>query len=150
MAATAAWADAVIKLSRGGYDGRGVFMVDDAEAGARLATELTASGIPLLIEPRLAFDMELAVIVARRPDGETVTYDPVATVQVDGQCRQVVAPAGVSGSLVAEARAIGTAVAEALDVVGLVAVELAACGLRASSCSAPGSTAPRSKGRRRG
>ena len=123
-AALEQWPDAVIKLSRGGYDGRGVFMVDDAEAGARLATELTASGIPLLIEPRLAFDMELAVIVARRPDGETVTYDPVATVQVDGQCRQVVAPAGVSGSLVAEARAIGTAVAEALDVVGLVAVEL--------------------------
>lgn len=118
------WPNAVIKLSRGGYDGRGVFMVDDVQAGAHLAAELTASGTPLLIEPRLDFDMELAVIVARRPGGEAVTYDPVATVQVDGQCRQVVAPAGVSDGLVGEAQAIGAAVADALDVVGLVAVEL--------------------------
>lgn len=124
MAGLERWPDAVIKLSRGGYDGRGVFMVDDAEAGARLAAELTAFGTPLLIEPRLDFDMELAVIVARRPGGHAVIYDPVATVQVDGQCRQVVAPSGVSAELVGEAQAIGAAVAEALDVVGLVAVEL--------------------------
>ncbi len=118
------WPDAVIKLSRGGYDGRGVFMVDDRAAGERLAEELAATGTPLLVEPRLGFDMELAVIVARRPGGEAVTYDPVATVQVDGQCRQVVAPAGVSEGLVGQAQTIGTRVAEALDVVGLVAVEL--------------------------
>lgn len=119
-----AWPDAVIKLSRGGYDGRGVFMVDGPEEGRRLADELTAGDTPLLIEPRLAFDLELAVIVARRPGGEHVTYDPVATVQVEGQCRQVVAPAPIPPELAAEAQAIAGAVAEALDVVGLVAVEL--------------------------
>lgn len=128
LAALERWPDAVIKLSRGGYDGRGVFMVDDRQTGARLAEELTATGTPLLIEPRLDFDMELAVIVARRPGGEAVTYDPVATVQVDGQCRQVVAPAGVSADLVEEAQTIGARVAEALDVVGLVAVELFVVG----------------------
>ena len=89
-----------------------------------MAEELTATGTPLLIEPRLDFDMELAVIVARRPGGDAVTYDPVATVQVDGQCRQVVAPSGVSVGLVDRAQRIGAQVAEALDVVGLVAVEL--------------------------
>ncbi|MEM7288515.1 MAG: 5-(carboxyamino)imidazole ribonucleotide synthase [Actinomycetota bacterium] len=124
MAALERWPDAVVKLSRGGYDGRGVFMVDGADAGRRLAEDLTATGTPLLVEPRLDFDMELAVIVARRPGGDAVTYDPVATIQVDGQCRQVVAPAAVSSDLVAEAQSIGAQVAEALDVVGLVAVEL--------------------------
>lgn len=132
VAALGTWPDAVIKLSRGGYDGRGVFMVDDPAAGAALAAELTATGTPLLIEPRLDFDTELAVIVARRPDGEAVVYDPVETIQVDGQCRQVTAPATVDDALAADARALAANVAEALDVVGLVAVELFVVGGRIS------------------
>lgn len=118
------WPDAVIKLSRGGYDGRGVFMVNDAETGQRLASELTAAGTPLLVEPRLRFEGELAVIVARRPGGEAVVYDPVATIQVDGQCRQVICPAPIPDDLAERGRAIASDVAVALDVVGLVAVEL--------------------------
>jgi 5-(carboxyamino)imidazole ribonucleotide synthase len=127
-AALRQWPDAVIKLSRGGYDGRGVFMVDDPAAGERLASELTATATPLLIEPRLDFDAELAVIAARRPSGETVVYDPVTTHQVDGQCRQVSAPAGVSAALADGARDLAHRLAEALDVVGLVAVELFVVG----------------------
>ncbi len=118
------WSDAVIKLSRGGYDGRGVFMVSGVAEAERVATEVLAAGVPLLVEPRLAFDAEAAVIVARRPAGETVVYDPVVTTQIDGQCRQVVAPSGLGLDLDARARTMGLAVAEALDVVGLVAVEL--------------------------
>ncbi len=124
LAALDVWPDAVIKLSRGGYDGRGVFMVDTPEDGHHLADELGAQDVPLLIEPRLAFDSELAVIVARRPGGESVVYEPVETIQVDGQCRQVVAPAPVSPELVVASQSIALAVAEALNVVGLVAVEL--------------------------
>jgi len=122
--AVAEWPDAVLKLSRGGYDGRGVFMVSGVDEARAVAGEVLAAGTPLLVEPRLAFDAEAAVIVARRPDGETVVYDPVVTTQVDGQCRQVLAPSGLGADLDAQARAMGVRVAQALDVAGLVAVEL--------------------------
>ena len=123
MAALTRWPNAVVKLSRGGYDGRGVFMVDDAESARSLAVDLVASGIPLLIEPRLAFDAEVAVIVVRPPDGETIAYDPVTTVQVDGQCRSVFAPALVECNVAARAQRLAADVARAIDAVGLVAVE---------------------------
>lgn len=118
------WPSAVLKLSRGGYDGRGVFMVDDAAAGRALGRTLLDDGHRLLVEPRLAFTSEAAVIVARRPGGDCVTYDPVRTVQIDGQCRQVVAPAGLPVELASEARTIAVRAAEALGAVGLLAVEL--------------------------
>lgn len=118
------WPRAVIKLSRGGYDGRGVFVVDGMDDARGLADRLLGRRVPLLIEPLLDFDRELAVIVARRPDGETVVYDPVTTLQVDGQCRQVTAPSGAGSAIDAEARRIGAEIAAAFDIVGLVAVEL--------------------------
>lgn len=123
-AALEEWPVAVIKLSRGGYDGRGVFLVDGTEEGRRLVDRLLAKRVPLLVEPLLAFDREIAVIVARRPGGQTAVYDPVSTLQVDGQCRQVTAPSGLSAELDAEARRLGQAVASSIDVVGLVAVEM--------------------------
>ncbi len=118
------WPDAVIKLSRGGYDGRGVFVVRGVDEGRLLAERLLARRLPLLVEPMLAFEREVAVIVARRPGGEVVVYDPVTTLQVDGQCRQVTAPSGLSPELAAEARRLGQAVASSIDVVGLVAIEM--------------------------
>jgi 5-(carboxyamino)imidazole ribonucleotide synthase len=123
-AALAQWPDAVIKLSRGGYDGRGVFVVHGVDEARDLAGTLLGKRIPLLVEPLLDFEREIAVIVARRPGGETVVYDPVQTLQVDGQCRQVTAPSGLPSDLDAEARRLAEAVAVAIDVVGLVAVEM--------------------------
>jgi 5-(carboxyamino)imidazole ribonucleotide synthase len=123
-AAMEEWPVAVIKLSRGGYDGRGVFVVNGTGEARALADRLLGKRIPLLVEPLLAFEREIAVIVARRPGGETAVYDPVTTLQVDGQCRQVTAPSGLSAELEAEARRLGQAVASSIDVVGLVAVEM--------------------------
>jgi 5-(carboxyamino)imidazole ribonucleotide synthase len=113
------WPEHVIKLVRGGYDGRGVSVRPSADD----AREWLRQG-PLLVEPVVPFESELAVIVARRPGGELVTYDPVHTLQVDGQCREVRAPSGVGMQRDAEARSIAARLAAALDVVGLLAVEL--------------------------
>jgi 5-(carboxyamino)imidazole ribonucleotide synthase len=119
-----AWPQCVVKLSRGGYDGRGVFVVDGPAEMEDLAEKLVRKRVPLLVEPLLDFDRELAVIVARRPGGEAVVYDPVETRQIDGQCRQVDAPAPVALDHAARVREIGLQVAESIGVVGLVAVEL--------------------------
>lgn len=123
-AALEEWPEAVIKLSRGGYDGRGVFVVRGIEEARPLAERLLGKRIPLLIEPLLAFEREIAVIVARRPGGEHVVYDPVTTLQIDGQCRQVTAPSGLEPVLDDDARRLAVKVAESIGVVGLVAIEM--------------------------
>jgi len=118
------WPSVVLKLSRGGYDGRGVFMPDSADEAARIGRTLLQAGAVLLVEPRIAFEAEAAIIVARRPGGQCVVYDPVRTEQVDGQCREVRVPSGLAPAVAARCREVAIAAAAAVDVVGLLAVEL--------------------------
>ena len=107
----------VLKAVRGGYDGRGVWML------AEPPTELP--GPEVYVEARVPLVHELAVQVARRPGGETRTWPAVETVQEDGICVEVVAPAPrISPALAGDAERLGLQLAEELDVVGLLAVEL--------------------------
>ncbi|MCP5028023.1 MAG: 5-(carboxyamino)imidazole ribonucleotide synthase [Actinomycetia bacterium] len=123
-AALGRWPQAVLKLTRGGYDGRGVFMVASVDEAMAVAGPVFAGGGRFVIEPLLHLDAEMAVIVARRPGGESVVYDPVTTVQVDGMCSEVIAPAQVSAQHRAAATDLVARIADELDVVGLLAVEL--------------------------
>jgi 5-(carboxyamino)imidazole ribonucleotide synthase len=107
----------VLKAVRGGYDGRGVWVLSEPP------DELP--GTEVYVEQRVAIVHELAVQVARRPGGDMRAWPVVETVQVDGICHEVIAPAPrLSPGLAADAERIGTAIAEALGVVGLLAVEL--------------------------
>ncbi|WP_083441333.1 5-(carboxyamino)imidazole ribonucleotide synthase [Nitriliruptor alkaliphilus] len=110
----------VLKAARGGYDGRGIWIID---AAVEAAPHLEA-GLPLLVEPHLPLERELAVLVARRPGGASVAYPVVETVQVDGICHEVLAPAAVSADLAAEAQQLAIAIADLVDAVGILAVEL--------------------------
>ena len=83
---------AVLKATRGGYDGRGVAVVDAATAAGQTQTWLDA-GAGLLVEELVPFTRELSALVARSPSGQAVTYPVVESVQVDGICREVYAPA---------------------------------------------------------
>lgn len=122
---------AVVKTPRGGYDGRGVRVVSAAEEADDWFATLDehASGIGLLAEEFVPFRRELAQSVARRPSGEVRAWPLVATLQRDGVCAEVVAPAPDGGSLAGEARALeaqalATSIAESLGVTGVLAVEL--------------------------
>ena len=126
-AARSRWGAIMAKSIRGGYDGRGVFDLQEPE-GAQVATGLLAGGGSLMVEPRIALEHELAVIVARRPGGGMVAYEPVETWQVDGQCRQVQVPATVEPALADHVRGLAGDLASALDVVGLLAVEVFVAG----------------------
>lgn len=115
---------AVVKTPRGGYDGKGVRVVSDAAAAADWLGDLSA-GDALLVEELVEFSRELAQQVARRPSGGLMTYPVVETVQRDGVCAEVLAPAPhASDRLVAVAAQIGTGIAEGLGVTGMLAVEL--------------------------
>ncbi|MFT4235944.1 MAG: 5-(carboxyamino)imidazole ribonucleotide synthase [Microbacterium sp.] len=111
---------AVVKTPRGGYDGKGVRVVTDATD----ADDWFADG-PLLAEELVSFRRELAQQVARRPSGHTVAYPVVETVQRDGVCTEVLAPApSAPDRVVQTAAALGIAIAQGLGVTGMLAVEL--------------------------
>jgi phosphoribosylaminoimidazole carboxylase PurK protein len=111
----------VLKTPRGGYDGKGVFVVDD-EA---YAADLVAAHGTLLVEERVTMVRELAAQVARSPFGQVAVWPVVETVQRDGVCNEVLAPApGLSEELATAAQELAVRIADRLDVVGMLAVEL--------------------------
>ncbi|TKR22324.1 5-(carboxyamino)imidazole ribonucleotide synthase [Cellulomonas hominis] len=123
---TAGDGTAVVKTARGGYDGKGVRVVRSAdEAADWLAAAAEGTGAPLLAEERVPFTRELAALVARTPSGEVRTWPVVESVQRDGVCAEVVAPApDLDPRTAATAERIAREVAEGLGVTGVLAVEL--------------------------
>jgi 5-(carboxyamino)imidazole ribonucleotide synthase len=112
---------AVLKTPTGGYDGKGVRVVRDASEAA----VWLADGGPLLVEELVDFRREVAQLVARRPSGELVLWPVVESVQRDGVCAEVIAPAPDSAGKMADVAAdIATTIAESLGVTGVLAVEL--------------------------
>jgi len=115
----------VLKAARGGYDGRGVWMVGDAAEADRVVTEQVNAGTPLLVEQRVEFRRELAAVVARSPFGQGAAWPVVQTVQRDGICALVLAPAPELDAEVAEqAEQLALRLAAELGAVGVLAVEL--------------------------
>ena len=112
----------VLKAPRGGYDGKGVSLVESATQADRA---FDGSATSLLAEERVAFRRELSAVVARSPSGQAAAYPVVESVQVDGVCREVVAPApDLPGSLAVEGQRIALRIAGELAVTGVLAVEL--------------------------
>lgn len=116
----------VVKTARGGYDGKGVRVVRSADEVADwFAARDAGDGPELLVEELVSFRRELAQLVARRPSGEIQAWPVVETVQRDGVCAEVVAPArGSAGRIADVAEQIALDVAEGLGVTGVLAVEL--------------------------
>src|SRR6185369_4634107 len=114
-------ASVIVKAVTGGYDGRGVWVIEDAEQVA----PLLADGLTLIAEQRVPLRRELAALVARSPFGQVATYPVVETVQRNGICVEVLAPApGLAEELSVAAQQLAIGIATELGVVGLLAVEL--------------------------
>ncbi len=115
----------VIKTVRGGYDGKGVVMADDLASAREAVAGYLADGVAVLAEERVAMSRELAALVARSPFGQGAAWPVVETVQRDGICVEVYAPApGLSAELGSAAQQLGLHLANELGVVGVLAVEL--------------------------
>lgn len=109
----------VAKTVRGGYDGKGVWVLDGPADIDALPP------VPLLLEEHVAFRRELAAVVARSAYGQAAAYPVVETVQRDGICVEVLAPApGLDDERAIEAQRLALRIAGELDVVGILAVEL--------------------------
>ncbi len=111
----------VAKTPRGGYDGKGVRVVGSAAEVADWLAELGE----ILLEACVDFTRELAVLLARSPSGQAAAYPVVETVQTDGICTEVLAPApDLDPELAARATEAGLRIAADLGVTGVLAVEL--------------------------
>jgi 5-(carboxyamino)imidazole ribonucleotide synthase len=116
----------VLKTTRGGYDGKGVWVIDSADQGD---TAFAAAGATdqarVLAEQKVDFVRELSALVARSPSGQVAAYPVVESEQRDGVCWEVTAPApDLAEDLALEAQQIAMTVAAELDVTGILAVEL--------------------------
>ncbi len=115
----------VLKTTRGGYDGKGVWRVAAAEQCADAFAAAESAGVRVLAEELVDFRRELSALVARSPSGQVSAWPVVESVQRDGICAEVVAPApGLDPGLAVEAQRIAMRVAAELDVTGVLAVEL--------------------------
>lgn len=113
----------VLKAARGGYDGRGVWLVDDAAHARQVLQQADVPG--WLAEERVAFRQELAAQVARSPHGQAVAYPVVRTLQRDGICAEVIAPApGLPEHTAVAAQELALRIAGELGVIGMLAVEM--------------------------
>ncbi|MDX6300186.1 MAG: 5-(carboxyamino)imidazole ribonucleotide synthase [Nocardioidaceae bacterium] len=115
----------VLKTTRGGYDGKGVWVVPSAGAAGDAFEVAASTGVAILAEEKVDFRRELSALVARSPSGQVAAYPVVESVQQDGVCFEVTAPApDLDPALSAQAQRIAMQVAAELDVTGILAVEL--------------------------
>ena len=115
----------IVKVSRGGYDGRGVWVCKNENEVAELLQTNLNDGVQWLAEEFIPFERELSAQVARSPRPQMVAYPVVETRQQDGMCSVVIAPApNLSPERALEAQKMAMKIADALDVTGMLAVEL--------------------------
>ncbi len=111
---------AVQKTRKAGYDGKGVVQLKTASDLSR------AFDAPSVLEKKIDFTKEIAVIVARNAAGEMATY-PVVELEFHPQKNLVEflsAPAKISKKTATQGLKIAKKIASTLKIVGLLAVEM--------------------------
>ncbi len=115
----------VLKTTRGGYDGKGVWFVSTPEECEAVFATAAEQGRTILAEERVDFRRELSALVARSPSGQLAVWPVVASTQRRGICHEVIAPApDLDPELAVEAQRAAMRIAGELGVTGVLAVEL--------------------------
>lgn len=116
---------AILKTPIGGYDGKGVRVVRSSADAKDWLENLADFGGSLLAEEKVDFVRELAQLSARRPSGEFLAWPLVETIQENGVCSVVLAPApNATAALLEQTQEIAKRVSEGLGVTGVLAVEM--------------------------
>jgi len=112
----------VLKTCRGGYDGKGQFVLKQID-DIRLAENLLESGMCIL-EAWVPFQKEVSVIVTRNPSGEVKTFPVAENIHVENILHQSIVPAGILEKTEAKAKEMAMKLASAFELVGTLAVEM--------------------------
>ncbi|NUN64641.1 5-(carboxyamino)imidazole ribonucleotide synthase [Pseudanabaena biceps] len=111
----------ILKTRRHGYDGKGTWLIS-SETDLRLAWD-SMQKMPAIAEAFIAFERELAVIVARTETGEIAMYPVVETLQIDQVCRRTIAPARISDDVRQKVEVVATQIVNTLDAIGVFGIE---------------------------
>ncbi|MCL6626293.1 MAG: 5-(carboxyamino)imidazole ribonucleotide synthase [Alicyclobacillus shizuokensis] len=122
----------VLKTSSGGYDGKGQWLVHNAEDAEKIWPEVEKAAAsqdndadePLIAEQFVPFSKELSVIVARSARGEVQSFPVAENIHRDHILHMSILPARISESTARSAQRLAERIAEGLKVVGLLAVEM--------------------------
>lgn len=115
----------VLKTPRGGYDGKGVWVLDSPAEARQTHDWFNGEHPALLVEAKVNFQSELSAQIARSTTGETASYPVVETIQTDGVADLVKAPApDLDATVDQAARTAAETIANGVDVTGMLAVEL--------------------------
>ena len=112
---------AMIKTARGGYDGKGQWIVRDA-SDSRSAFA-AARGAALIYESFVPFDLEISIIAARGAEGTIVTFPVTENIHDHGVLAMTIVPARISPELAERARVAALAIGKKLGIVGTYCVE---------------------------
>lgn len=112
----------VAKTPIGGYDGKGVMVIESASEIAHWLEAIESFGGELLLEEKVQFSRELAQLCARTDSGELSLWPVVETRQHQGVCSEVIAPAASADQI--STAEIARVIAQGLSVIGVMAVEL--------------------------
>ncbi len=115
----------VLKARRHGYDGQGTSIVNsEAEL---IEVWLKMGQVPALVEEKIDFVMELAIMIGRSPKGDCVIYPVVETQQRDQVCHRVISPAGIDPNfkeaVETQVQAIAKTIVTSLAAVGIFGIE---------------------------
>jgi len=114
----------VLKARGGGYDGRGVHVLAGPDDARRLLPGSTGTSEPeWVVEEHLEIAAEFAILVARRPSGQLLSYPAVGTRQEDGMCRELVMPADLPADVTGEATRLAESIVAGIGATGICAVE---------------------------
>ena len=120
----------VLKTSRGGYDGKGQYVIktkdDIATAWQELSDALTEGNLPapLIAEGFIHFSREVSLIGVRGRTGEIGFYPLVENVHKNGILSKTIAPAPNVDTLSQTAQTSMKKLLEKLDYVGVLTLEL--------------------------
>ncbi len=121
----------VLKTPRGGYDGKGVLVLDSPQEAAERAADwfdqlpTRQDFSALLAEELVPFSRELSVLVAHRDSGQVVVWPVAESIQVNSVCDEVIAPApGLDPAVEQAAMEAARTVVSQLGVTGVMALEM--------------------------
>jgi len=112
----------VLKTCRGGYDGKGQFVIKQVE-DIESAKVLLEKG-RCVLEKWIPFEKEISVIVTRSVLGEVTTFPVAENIHVNNILHESIVPARISSTLKEKAIESAKMLADKLGLIGTLAVEM--------------------------
>ncbi len=113
----------VLKTCRGGYDGKGQFVIKQ-ESDLEIAATLLEKETDCVLEAWVDFEKEISVIITRSVSGEVKSFPIAENIHRENILHQTIAPARITNKTADQAKLLAGSIATELELVGTLAVEM--------------------------